>query len=163
MDSRPKHIWKLISVTQCGDKCTICTHQPVCWVVSWWHWHWHLKWWIWLLLSDRLLTDKPDGCHWCLNGCQRWLTLGVPLPLSMVTPVQCSPIPTKTGDTLWICHREDTPSHSIVSGEKKCQQVVSSWDFHRVAAAALLSCSVYFTAPNCSHSGAGTKLQAAKP
>ena len=34
-------------------------------------------------------------CHWCLNGCQRWLTLGVPSLSSMVTPVQSSPISMK--------------------------------------------------------------------
>ena len=54
-----------------------------------------------------------------------------------------------------------------VSGEKKCQQVVSSMcSGSRVETFTEWQqqhCSVYFTAPNCSHSGAGSKLQAAKP
>lgn len=88
-------------------------------------------------------------CHWCLNGCQRWLTLGVPSLSSMVTPVQSSPISMKhrrhslglsqEGQTKSDAQQQRLRGGEVSTGGLEYVQWQQSWDFHRVAAAALLS------------------------
>ena len=101
--------------------------------------------------SDWLLADKLDmslmpQCNGNGNGCQRRLTLGVPSLSSMVTPVQSSPISMKQRRYSWVCPRKDKPGRmqrlrgeEVSTGGLEYVQWQQSWDFHRVAAAALLS------------------------